>query len=166
MLREVELPEGVTGGLLLCGMPGRHQESFDHARLEIMRNGIGRVVSLAPVDEIRMKSPDYHQAITSNRLPWKQEMLPIPDYGVPEDREAFLRLAQTLAHCLLRGERLLIHCGAGIGRTGTFAICLLLALGQSLANAQAAVQLAGSSPETSEQEGLIAWAAVQLNSDE
>ena len=51
----------------------------------------------------------------------------------------------------------MIHCGAGVGRTGTFAVCLIIALGASGAEAREAVGLAGSHPETGGQEDLIAW---------
>jgi hypothetical protein len=59
-------------------------------------------------------------------------MFAVADYGIPEDRETFWHLAQCLAAGLHSGERVLIHGGAGIGRTGTLAICVLLALGMTV----------------------------------
>jgi protein-tyrosine phosphatase len=160
MFRAVELPEGHAGRLFLHSMPGRY-EAYEDARQEIARCHIARVVCLAPLAEVRTKSPLYAQAIEATHSPWRQELFPVPDYGVPEDRDTFWRLAQRLAAALQSGERVLIHCGAGIGRTGTLAICVLLALGMTTDHARAAVRAAGSSPETAAQQEVIAWAATQ-----
>lgn len=60
------------------------------------------------------------------------------------------------------GEHLLMHCAAGIGRTGTMAVCLLMELGMAQPTAQALVAthrpMAG--PEVGAQIDLVtAWAA-------
>jgi protein-tyrosine phosphatase len=163
MLREVGLSRNVAGRLFLRRMPGRYS-MYAHACREILGNRIDRVVSLAPLEEIGIKSPDYAKAIATNRVQWKLELFPVPDFGVPNDREAFLQLAKSIGGYLSEGERLLIHCGAGVGRTGTLATCVLLALGESLEKARTTVQAAGSSPETPEQRELVSWAASQLSS--
>jgi protein-tyrosine phosphatase len=160
MFRAVELPEGHAGRLFLHSMPGRY-EAYEDARQEIARCQIGRVVCLAPLAEVRTKSPLYAKAIETTQFPWRQEMFPVPDYGIPEDRETFWRLAQHLATTLQSGERVLIHCGAGVGRTGMLAIGVLLALGMTVDHARTAVGAAGSSPETPAQQEVIAWAATR-----
>jgi protein-tyrosine phosphatase len=160
MFRAVELPEGLAGRLFLHSMPGRY-EAYEDARQEIARCRISRVVCLAPLAEVKTKSPLYAQAIEAPRPSWKQEMFPVAYYGIPEDRDTFWRLAQCLATGLRRGERMLIHCEAGIGRPGTLAICVLVALGVTADDARAAVEAAGSSPETSAQREVISWAATQ-----
>src|SRR5919109_4460506 len=157
MFRAVELPEGLAGRLFLHSMPGRY-EAYEDARQEIATYQLTRVVCLAPLAEVKTKSPLYAQAIEAARPSWKQEMFPVSDYGIPEDRDTFWHLAQRLATGLQSGERMLIHCGAGIGRTGTLAICVLLALGVTADDARAAVEAAGSSPETSAQLEVISWA--------
>lgn len=86
----------------------------------------------------------------------------MPDFSVPKDRAAFLDLVGSIASGLQAGERVLIHCGAGIGRTGTLAVCVLMALGMSHSEAYRAVRGAGSHPETPEQEELVDWVAIQL----
>ena len=160
MFRAVELPEGLAGRLFLHSMPGRY-EAYEDARQEIATYQLTRVVCLAPLAEVKTKSPLYAQAIEAARPSWKQEMFPVADYGIPEDRDTFWHLAQRLATGLQSGERMLIHCGAGTGRTGTLAICVLLALGVTADDARAAVEAAGSSPETSAQQEVISWAATQ-----
>ena len=160
VFRTVKLPESVAGYLFLHSMPGRY-ETYEDASREIARHQIACVVCLAPFAEVKTKAPDYGQAIETRRLLWDQEMCPVPDYGVPGDCDAFWRLAQRLALRLQTGEHILIHCGAGIGRTGTLAMCVLLALGYPLNRVRAAVQDAGSSPETPAQHQVVSWAATQ-----
>ena len=50
-----------------------------------------------------------------------------PDFGVPQDTEAIRQLCHALDDCRRSGCNLVVHCSAGIGRTGTFcAIDILL----------------------------------------
>jgi protein-tyrosine phosphatase len=95
-------------------------------------------------------------------LPWTQQLFGIPDYGVPHDATPFVNLAQGIAQALQLGERVLIHCGAGIGRTGTLAICVLMHLGVGRCEATEAVADAGAGPETMPQQGLVGWVADRL----
>lgn len=158
-MRVVLLPKGVLGTLYLGSMPGRH-EPFEEARAAIISKKIGRVVCLSPPDEILLKSPDYLPALERG-VPWIHVGHPVGDYGVPGDRAAFWALAQDIARALRVGENVLIHCGAGVGRTGTLAVAALLALGQTLSDADKAVKVAGSGPETGEQKELLGWMAAQ-----
>lgn len=43
-----------------------------------------------------------------------------PDHGIPSSRELFLKLVQTAEDLNSKESPLLVHCSAGIGRTGTF----------------------------------------------
>ena len=158
MYRVVELPGGVGGRLYLGSMPGRY-EVFEEALRAIVEHRITRVVCLVPAEELTDKSPLYARALKEARVPWVHESFPIEDFEAPADREAFWTLARKAAGLLAGGETILVHCAAGIGRTGTFAVCVLLALGLTAAEARAAVRRAGSSPQTAAQEELVHWAA-------
>ena len=158
MYRAVTLPVGVNGRLYLGSMPGRY-EVFQHALRAIAEHGITRVVCLVPSDELQDKSPLYARAVREERVPWAHETFPIEDFEAPADREAFLALARRAAARLAAGETILVHCAAGIGRTGTLAVCVLLALGLSATEARAAVRRAGSSPQTAAQEEVVHWVA-------
>ena len=139
-------------------MPGRY-EVFEEAWRAILDHGITQVICLVPADELQDKSPLYARAVQEERTPWVHESFPVEDFEAPADREAFWTLARKTATRLRAGETILAHCAAGIGRTGTFAVCVLLALGLTTASARAAVRSAGAGPQTSAQEDVVHWAA-------
>lgn len=154
MFRSVTLPEDVPGRLVLHRMPG-FQESLEECLEALRDEGIQRIVCLAGPEELLSRSPDYASAIESNTLPVTVTCFPIEEFGIPEDGDAFRSLALEIADQLRAGTGVLIHCGMGIGRTGTLAVCVLLALGATLAEAELAVAAAGSHPETAEQRALV-----------
>lgn len=160
MLREVNLTR-TPGRLFLMGMPGRYAP-YESDLTALQVETIDLLISLAERSEIARKSPAYAAALAEDRFPLPRREHPLPDYGVPDDRALFLELAQELAEMLRNGQRLAIHCGAGIGRTGTLAAVVLLALGWSQAEALAQVHEAGSGPETAGQFALVDWAAQAL----
>ena len=158
MYRTVKLPDGVAGRLYLGSMPGRY-EVFQEAWRAIVEHGVTTVICLVPPDELQDKSPLYARALKEERVPWAHESFPVEDFEAPADRDAFWALARKTAAQLSAGETVLAHCAAGIGRTGTFAVCVLLALGLTAAAAGAAVRSAGAGPQTSAQEDVVRWAA-------
>ena len=163
MFRLVDLPPDVPGRLYLHSMPGRYepyQATLDAVRMR----GITQVVCLTSAEEIAGKAPAYARALQRNDLPWRQRMFPIVDYGVPSDRASFLQLVNNIAADLRNGENILLHCAAGIGRTGTLASCVLAALGVPADEAAQRVYAAGSYAERPEQVELIQWVAQQTAS--
>lgn len=157
MLREVRLPP-VPGRLLLTAMPGRDGPLEDELA-EIAR--CSRVVVLTTDEEIAAKSPLYGEWLAARPVDASPPFVryPIGDFRVPDDPDAFLGLAREIASRVQAGESVVVHCAAGIGRTGMFATCVLIALGVGRDDALAAVDRAGSGPETPEQRELIAGAA-------
>ncbi len=156
MFRSVALPPDVSGRLYLHSMPGRY-EPLQATRDAVRMRGITQVVCLVSLDEIEGKAPDYARAVQRNHLPWQQVMFPIVDFGVPSDRASFLALVNAIAADLRRGVNILLHCAAGIGRTGTVASSVLVALGLSPDEAARRVEAAGSYAERPEQVELIQW---------
>lgn len=85
MLRQVKLPPQVRGALFLSAMPGRH-ESFQQFVEMATAHNVGRVIRLAPLDEVRKKSPNYYQALTTGKTPWQDTDCAVPDFGIPTER--------------------------------------------------------------------------------
>jgi atypical dual specificity phosphatase len=160
MLRPVST---AAGKLYVGAMPGRNGPVATDLE-EIEAAGVTRIVCLAPNDEVDFKSPGYARLLEAGTLPCVVDQLPIPDFGVPPDLPAFGRLMFRAAEALLAGETLLVHCAAGVGRTGLAAVCILIALGHSEAEARAAVEAAGSAPQGVDQAAVVSW-FVELNAE-
>jgi ADP-ribosyl-[dinitrogen reductase] hydrolase len=88
------------------------------------------LVSLIEDHEFQeLNVPDFFKGVATRNLAWMH--LPIKDGGVPD--ASFERRWQIagpqLRSVLSRGGRILVHCRAGLGRTGTLAGRLLVELG-------------------------------------
>lgn len=152
--REVHLPKGVSGRLYLHSIPGRH-EPLDEVRKQLQELEVTVIVNLAPSEEVHRKSPEYAKALAAATVPCEVWPLPIQDYGAPSDDAAFEKLVGRINLALRQGKRFLVHCGAGIGRTGTVAVAVLMALGLTATEAKRSVKAAGSGPEVPGQEETL-----------
>lgn len=122
---EVPLP-GVAGRLWLCG---KHFIGPD-PEAALQRTGAAVVVCLNERHELADRYPDYVawlEAERGARATW----FPVPDLHAPHV-DAMHALVHDLRARVEVGEGVLVHCGAGIGRAGTVAAALLLALGAGL----------------------------------
>ena len=151
MLRPVILPEETTTGhLYLCSMPGRF-EPLEVFLKEIAEAGVTNVVCLVSDEEIAEKSPDYLAALQRNDIPATIWRFDIPDYRMPENTHDLVLMIDRLMERLAQGESVVIHCAAGVGRTGTVATHLLTRMEMTLDDALKTIRQAGSEPETQEQ---------------
>jgi len=148
------LEHDVGGKLYLHSMLGRY-ETWDEVLAELQLNDIQKVVCLTSFEEIQKLSPVYAQAIEEDALPFEKITIEISDFGIPADEAEFFQHVKTIANALQTSESILIHCAAGIGRTGMFACCLLQAMGLAEDEAVAQVKAVGSGPETKEQRDLV-----------
>ena len=153
IMRRVDLPATIAGHLWLGPMPGRFH-SLRKAMAAYQAKGVDHIVCLAARSEIAEKSPEY--AACLDKTPSVPVIaMPIVDFGIPADEKAFGQTVSQAADALRGGKRLFVHCAAGIGRTGTFAACLLIRLGFEESAALALIRKAGSGPETQEQAQLV-----------
>lgn len=155
-LRPVLLPPEVPGALWLSPMPGRF-DAWPAFELEARRAGLAVVVCLTPMEEIAELSPAYHRAVADGTFSFEWVNLPIPNFGLPEDAPTFRREISRIGEHLRRGDGVLLHCAAGLGRTGTAAACVLKALGVEQGDALERVRQAGSNPQNAKQSGLVDW---------
>jgi protein-tyrosine phosphatase len=154
--RAVDLPPDVPGSLWLSSMPGRFG-SWNDFEKQARQAHLAMVVCLTPRSEIQELSPAYHSAIMRGGTSYEWLHLPVPNFGVPDDRAAFREAVERIADALRNGDAVMMHCAAGIGRTGSAAACVLKSLGLSTEDALQRVRDAGSNPQNAEQSGFVEW---------
>lgn len=155
-LRRVRLPSELPGQLWLGSMPGRF-EGWNAFQQDAERARLALVVCLTPRAELSELSPEYDAAVARGRTPFRWLHVPMRNFGLPEDPAAFRRDVNAIAEGIRNGDAVLLHCAAGLGRTGTAAACVLKALGLEASEALQRVRDAGSNPQNAEQSGLVDW---------
>jgi protein-tyrosine phosphatase len=134
--------------------PGR-LESWGSFLAEAEQARLSLLVCLTPRHELASLSPAYDAALRKGTLPMRWLNLPMRDLGLAANLAVFRQGIEQVAQGLIGGEIALLHCAAGIGRTGTAAACLLKRLGLPREQALQRVLVAGSSPESAAQSGLV-----------
>lgn len=134
-------------------MPGRF-EPMAETEQQLAEHRISQVLCLTPLEEIATKSPEYAAALEAG-VSWSWKHVPVPDFGVPADLSMLFREVEACAALLQAGQSVLIHCAAGIGRTGLAASLVLMALGLPREQALEVVHKAGSGSETTAQHELL-----------
>ena len=155
-LRPVPLPAHVPGALWLGAMPGRFG-AWGEFEAQARSASLRLVVCLTPLAEVKELSPSYRNAIAQGTLPFGWLHLPMPNFGVPEDANSFRRDVRKIVEALERGDSVMLHCAAGMGRTGSTAACVLKALGLPTEQALRRVRDAGSNPQNALQSGFVEW---------
>ncbi len=88
------------------------------------------VVSLTPEDErAALGAADLPDWLAARGISWHP--FPVEDFATPADGADWPALGQAAAALLDRGGRLLIHCRAGLGRSGMIALRLMVEAGEA-----------------------------------
>ena len=117
-----ELPFGLPGRVFRSPMPfgpyDLHGEVYDRFREE----QIAVIVLLASDAESLHKTGCNLRALYL-KAGFQVLYLPIPDFSVPAKDDLEQAVQHTIAYAQA-GRHIVVHCSAGIGRTGLFMACL------------------------------------------
>ncbi|MEM1023365.1 MAG: protein-tyrosine phosphatase family protein [Myxococcota bacterium] len=110
--------------------------SVDRAMQTLRLNGVDLLVSLQPPNEARACGLEREaDAATLAGIDFLR--FPITDHGVPTSTEDAIAFAQRVLQELEAGRSALLHCFAGIGRSGLMALSVMRLAGFGLEDAAA-----------------------------
>jgi protein-tyrosine phosphatase len=151
-------------GLTIC--PGKHDRhaltgawarDLDADLMAIREWGATALVTLIEEHEFELlKVP--HLGARAKRMGLDWHHLPIRDVSVPDERfeSAWVKSGPELISRLRAGERLVVHCRGGLGRSGLVAARMLVELGIAPKDAINRVRAGRRGTiETAEQEGYV-----------
>jgi protein tyrosine phosphatase domain-containing protein 1 len=117
-----ELPFGFPGRVFRSPMPF---SAFDSKTdlIEVYRQYDISVIVLLIEDQECFEKSGKHLRGDYLRQGFEVIYLPIPDFTLPERRDLEVALEAALKYAQ-EGKNLVVHCHAGIGRTGLFLACL------------------------------------------
>lgn len=118
-----ELPYGLAGTIYRSSLP--FSPLFDPGGLlltEFLDAAIDTVVMLTPYEEV-LRLIGFDLAERYEQLGFEVIHAPVDDFSIPTPNGFMGPIRETLqaAH---KGRKIVIHCHAGLGRTGMFAACL------------------------------------------
>jgi atypical dual specificity phosphatase len=140
------------GWLVPGELAGSARPMSDDALGALAAQGIRALVSLTeePLPAAALRAADLEAV-----------HLPVADFAAPT-REQIAAAVAAIDRFVAAGRPVVVHCAAGLGRTGTILACALVSRGQGAPAAIAAVRAARpGSIETPEQEAAVAgWESV------
>jgi protein-tyrosine phosphatase len=141
----------------MARLPGLWLSSLAKELSSIRAVGASTLVSLTESKELRWAGAgDFGAAVARAGLHWHH--LPIRDFGIPDDgfEEAWSQVGPSLHQRLVAAERIVIHCYAGLGRTGLVVARILIEQGETPERALALVRAARpGAVQTARQESYL-----------
>jgi protein-tyrosine phosphatase len=113
-----ELPFHLPGRIFRSPMPFSVYDPLGDSLLQFRRENVSLVVLLAEEAECVERAGHNLKSLYLEEG-FHVIHLPIPDFDVPSQDEFHEAIRKTLEHAQ-NGQNLVIHCHAGLGRTGVF----------------------------------------------
>jgi rhodanese/phosphatase family protein len=112
-------------------------------------------VCLQTDDELERRFPDYPDWLADSS-PYEALRLPTEDHMVADDGRVE-ELVLDLHLRLTRGERVVVHCGAGWGRAGVIAVLVMCAAGATVDDALRDLRFArpAAGPQSADQDRQV-----------
>lgn len=108
-----------------CNCPGRIQfygghSNFDMIKdfLQLKENGIDVIVSV-----LEKLPRNFLEQCKSNNI--ENLHFSIVDYNVPKDINAYSNFINEIINRMQNGKKVMVHCKAGVGRTGLTLACIV-----------------------------------------
>lgn len=123
---------------------------------QLRREGFDVLVSLLRENE---QATNY-DVVGATEMGFRRHSLPVKDFNPPTVQQLmdFIDIIEELAE----ESKIIIHCQAGIGRTGTFAAAYCIAKGMTIEDAVAFIrEVRWHAIQTSEQEAVLEEFAVK-----
>jgi protein-tyrosine phosphatase len=148
-----------AGQLVLSSCPEINKEykslSFQKLIATFKDDNISLVVTLLDTIEVtRLDISTLGKFLKENNIYW--EHFPIQDLRIPTERNLLIKLLVHMKKLLDDDKSVLIHCYAGLGRTGLLATTLLVSLGlEAKVSIEHIRKIRPGSIETIEQENFV-----------
>jgi len=148
-----------AGQLVLSSCPEINKEykslSFQKLIATFKDDNISLVVTLLDTIEVtRLDISTLGKFLKENNIYWKH--FPIQDLSIPTDGDLLIKLLVLMKKLLDDDKSVLIHCYAGLGRTGLLATTLLVSLGlEAKISIEYIRKVRPGSIETIEQENFV-----------
>jgi protein-tyrosine phosphatase len=146
-------------GMKTIGMRGRWERDLT-SDLRILREKYGTDVLVSVMEEHEYQGYKIPELFEQDLIEDIEVLrFAIEDMNIPKEAEAdeYEALIQDIVDRMRQGKNVVVHCRGGLGRTGTVAACVLVALGlHSADEAINAVRKARrGTVQTSEQEDFV-----------
>ncbi|MDQ2066824.1 protein-tyrosine phosphatase family protein [Xinfangfangia sp. CPCC 101601] len=148
-----------AGMLAISAMPGRGGV-YDADLREILRFGPALVLSMTTLGELQAKGAERLESdLSDHGILWRH--CPVQDYSVPAGGPkggAWPKISAEIHEILAEGERVLVHCMGGCGRSGMAVLRLMVEAGEPAD--EALRRLRQARPCAVETDAQFNWAAL------